>query len=313
MGEAHAGHDLAVFDVTIADDAGRIVATVEEFTMKRLVDRAALEAVSGASGATGAPARASGANDRALAVVRGTLELGTSVADGLRALELLVGAGAVPEVAVSARPLHDTLERLRALTGARGAGGGGGDVAAAPAGSAARDPNLARIDAALADHPAVADAYAVAGTRRAERRVVVFVVHRPGQEATVTELRRHVKGRVALDWVPREFIELDALPRDARGEVDAAALPDPFSDDDGHVAPRTPTEKLLAGIWQEVLGVKRVGLHDNFFDIGGHSLLAIRVITAVRRRTGAQLNQAIMVLQTLEQVARECDLRAPAA
>jgi hypothetical protein len=156
----------------------------------------------------------------------------------------------------------------------------------------------------------VADAYAVAGTRRGERRVVVFVVHRPAEDATVTELRRFVKGKVDMDWVPREFVELDALPRDARGEVDAAALPDPFSDDDGHVAPRTPTEKLIADIWQDVLGVKRVGLHDNFFDIGGHSLLAIRAITAVRRHTGAQLNQAIMVLQTLEQVARECDLRA---
>jgi acyl transferase domain-containing protein len=304
-GDADNGHDLAVFDVEIADDEGRIVAAVHEFTMKRLVDRGPLEA------AAAAPARAgalrTGADERVLAAVRATLGLGTSVADGLQALERIVEAGGPPELAVSSRPLHVTLERLRGLSAVPAAGGAGPctDVAAA-----ARNPNLGRLEAALRAHPAVADAYAVAGTRRGERRVVVFVVHRPAEEATVTELRRFVKGKVDMDWVPREFVELDALPRGARGEVDAAALPDPFSDDDVHVAPRTPTEKLIADIWQDVLGVKRVGLHDNFFDIGGHSLLAIRAITAVRRRTGAQLNQAIMVLQTLEQVARECDLRA---
>ncbi|MCZ8102377.1 MAG: SDR family oxidoreductase [Burkholderiales bacterium] len=304
-GDAGTGHDLAVFDVQIADDEGRIVATVDEFTMKRLVDLGPLEA------AEGAPARAgaarTGADERVLAAVRSTLGLGTSVADGLDALERIVGAGGPPELAVSSRPLHVVLERLRGLSSAPGPGGAGPSTGAA---TAPRDPNLGRLETALRGHPAVADAYAVAGTRRGERRVVVFFVHRRAEEATVTELRRFVKGKVDMDWVPREFVELDALPRGARGEIDAAALPDPFSDDDGHVAPRTPTEKLIADIWQDVLGVKRVGLHDNFFDIGGHSLLAIRAITAVRRRTGAQLNQAIMVLQTLEQVARECDLRA---
>jgi acyl transferase domain-containing protein len=304
-GSAGGSPDLAVFDVEIADDEGRIVATVDEFTMKRLVDRVPLAA------AAGAPARAgagrTGADERVLAAVRATLGLGTSVADGLQALERIVEAGGPPELAVSSRPLHVTLERLRELSAVPGSDGAGPFVDAA---AAARDPNLGRLEAVLRAHPAVADAYAVAGTRRGERRVVVFVVHRPAEDATVTELRRFVKGKVDMDWVPREFVELDALPRDARGEVDAAALPDPFSDDDGHVAPRTPTEKLIADIWQDVLGVKRVGLHDNFFDIGGHSLLAIRAITAVRRHTGAQLNQAIMVLQTLEQVARECDLRA---
>jgi surfactin family lipopeptide synthetase A/lichenysin synthetase A len=69
-------------------------------------------------------------------------------------------------------------------------------------------------------------------------------------------------------------------------------------------------QKAVAAIWREVLGVERVGLHDNFFDIGGHSLLGVRVISRIEKQLGVRLNQAIMVLQTLEQIAQECERRA---
>jgi hypothetical protein len=143
--------------------------------------------------------------------------------------------------------------------------------------------------------------------RPGERRVVAYLVYDPAEHATVTELRRFVKAKVELDFVPRAFVELDELPRKANGDVDFAVLPDPFGPGDDHVAPRSDTEKMIADIWQDVLGVKRVGVYDNFFDVGGHSLLSIRVITKVKKQTGVQLNQAIMVLQTLEQVAKECE------
>ena len=79
------------------------------------------------------------------------------------------------------------------------------------------------------------------------------------------------------------------------------------------MAPRSETEKTIAKTWQEVLGIDRVGLHDNFFDVGGHSLLAMRVIVRTEKKLGVRLNNAIMVLQTLEQVAAECDKRLGAA
>jgi acyl carrier protein len=78
---------------------------------------------------------------------------------------------------------------------------------------------------------------------------------------------------------------------------------------DDHVAPRTETEKVIAEIWKEVLGIGRVSVYDNFFDAGGHSLLAVRVVTRIDKKLGVRLNQAIMVLQTLEQIAAECDKR----
>ncbi len=76
------------------------------------------------------------------------------------------------------------------------------------------------------------------------------------------------------------------------------------------------TEQAIAEVWRDVLGIERIGIHDNFFDIGGHSLLAVRVITRIDKRLGVRLNQANMVLQTLEQLAAECAKRlvsAPAA
>jgi hypothetical protein len=66
---------------------------------------------------------------------------------------------------------------------------------------------------------------------------------------------------------------------------------------------------MIAEIWKDVLGIGRVSVYDNFFDAGGHSLLAVRVVTRIDKKLGVRLNQAIMVLQTLEQIAAECDKR----
>jgi acyl carrier protein len=86
--------------------------------------------------------------------------------------------------------------------------------------------------------------------------------------------------------VPRAFVLLPALPLTGNGKVDRRALPAPdrsgFAAEGAFVAPRTPVEEMLAGMWTEVLGVPRVGALDNFFDLGGHSLLATRVISRIR-------------------------------
>src|SRR5262249_39561959 len=82
------------------------------------------------------------------------------------------------------------------------------------------------------------------------------------------------------------FVFLDSLPLTPNGKVDRQALPAPTSArpelEDTFVAPGTPAEEVLAGIWAELLGVEQVGIHDNFFDLGGHSLLATQVVSRVR-------------------------------
>jgi acyl carrier protein len=87
--------------------------------------------------------------------------------------------------------------------------------------------------------------------------------------------------------VPSAFVRLDALPLSPNGKIDRKALPPPdragAESDSTYVAPRTPVEEAVAAVWAEVLGLPRVGAHDNFFDLGGHSLLATQVISRLRQ------------------------------
>jgi len=76
---------------------------------------------------------------------------------------------------------------------------------------------------------------------------------------------------------------------------------------DDFVAPRTPSEEAVAGIWAELLGLDRVGIHDNFLDVGGHSLVGIRVLVRIKQETGVRLEANDLTLQTLEQLAAEID------
>jgi hypothetical protein len=84
--------------------------------------------------------------------------------------------------------------------------------------------------------------------------------------------------------VPQRFARLDALPFTPSGKIDRRALPDPGESDRAveYVAPRTPLEEGLAEIWQELLGVERVGVNDDFFALGGHSLLATQAVIRIR-------------------------------
>ncbi|HEU0077405.1 MAG TPA: condensation domain-containing protein, partial [Longimicrobiaceae bacterium] len=120
-----------------------------------------------------------------------------------------------------------------------------------------------------------------------EKRLVAYTVG----DAQAAELREHLKGRLPEYMVPGAFVALERLPLTPNGKVDRAALPAPEAGSGGgeHVAPRTPTEELLAGIWAEVLGTERVGAADDFFALGGHSLLATRVVSRVREALGVEL------------------------
>jgi acyl carrier protein len=111
------------------------------------------------------------------------------------------------------------------------------------------------------------------------------VVPRQAGTAPAAELRAFLKERLPDYMVPAAFVALDALPLNASGKVDRRALPGPErtrTDDVAWVAPRTPAEETVAAAWQEVLGLDRVGATDNFFDLGGHSLLLPQVLHRLR-------------------------------
>jgi amino acid adenylation domain-containing protein len=145
---------------------------------------------------------------------------------------------------------------------------------------------LGEIEAVLRQAAAVREVVVVA---RAEeggaKRLVAYIVGE--REWSVRELREWLKEKLPEYMVPGACVGLQELPLTANGKVDRAALPAPDGSrpelEDAFVAPRTVVEQELAGIWSEVLKVKRVGVHDNFFDLGGHSLLATQVLSKLRK------------------------------
>jgi len=142
---------------------------------------------------------------------------------------------------------------------------------------------LGEIEAVLGQHPAVREAVVLAREDApGEKRLVAYVV----AESTVDELRRFLKDKLPDHMVPAVFVLLDTLPLLSNGKIDRRALPAPDRTrpelDKSFVAPRTPTEELLAQIWAQLLEIERVGVHDNFFDLGGHSLLATQAVSRMR-------------------------------
>jgi amino acid adenylation domain-containing protein len=142
---------------------------------------------------------------------------------------------------------------------------------------------LGEIEAALGKHPAVRKAVVLAREDTpGEKRLVAYVL----TESTADELRRFLKDKLPDQMVPAVFVLLDTLPLLSNGKIDQRALPAPDRTrpelEKTFVAPRTPTEELLAKIWAQVLDLERVGIHDNFFDLGGHSLLATQAVSRMR-------------------------------
>ncbi|HSG39011.1 MAG TPA: AMP-binding protein, partial [Thermoanaerobaculia bacterium] len=105
-----------------------------------------------------------------------------------------------------------------------------------------------------------------------------------------SELRRALQAGMPDYMVPSAFVVLDALPLTPNGKVDRAALPDPEPPRSAaSTPPRTPDEKALAAVWEDVLGIEEVGLEDNFFELGGHSLLATQLVSRVSTNLGVDL------------------------
>ena len=154
---------------------------------------------------------------------------------------------------------------------------------------------LGEIENALAEVPGVAAAAAIVFGDGEERRIAAYVVERSGvslgEGAALREtLGAHLRDRLPEAFVPSTFTRLDRLPLTPNGKVDKRALPSPeLPGAEALAPPRTPTEKRLAGFWQELLGVAAVGIESHFFQLGGHSLLGMRLVARVREELGLEL------------------------
>ena len=147
--------------------------------------------------------------------------------------------------------------------------------------------------------------------RPGDQRLLAYYTLEHGQDATVSQLRRHLKARLPEYMVPSLLVALDAFPLTENGKIKRGALPDPFGADlsrgsDGFAPPESEMEELLASAWQNALGVERVGREDNFFEIGGHSLLAIQVISVIEDKTGVRLSPRQLGLEGLSSLAASC-------
>ncbi|WP_281404514.1 non-ribosomal peptide synthetase [Pyxidicoccus fallax] len=156
------------------------------------------------------------------------------------------------------------------------------------------------VEAALLGHPSVRQAVVLAreDAMGGARRLVAYVVP-SGEEAarpTPAALREFLTEHLPAYMVPSAFMVLERLPLTPNGKLDRRALPEPtrseFSEEtsSGSTAPRGPEEELVAGLFEELLGVSRVGAYDSFFDLGGHSLLATRVVARIQATFGVSLS-----------------------
>jgi amino acid adenylation domain-containing protein len=172
---------------------------------------------------------------------------------------------------------------------------------------------LGEIEATLAQHPHVRETIVVArdsDLQPGTQRLVAYLVADDGQAPASSELRRFLRQKLPEYMLPAAFVPLDALPLTPNGKVDRRALPAPDwsrSEREGaFVAPRTPVEEVLAGIWAQVLGIEHVGIHDNFFELGGHSLLATQVIARLVQAFSVRVSlTAFFEGPTIAALARE--------
>ncbi|QSQ15806.1 non-ribosomal peptide synthase/polyketide synthase [Myxococcus landrumensis] len=165
------------------------------------------------------------------------------------------------------------------------------------------------VAAVLREHPSVGNAVVMAREDGpGEQRLVAYVVSGRAR-VTVESLRSFARERLPAHMVPGAFVVLESLPLTPNGKLDRRALPAPeagaASTAAGHEPPATPLEELLASIWSEVLRVERVGRHDDFFALGGHSLVATQVVARLRVALGVEVPlRALFEAPTLEGLAR---------
>ena len=169
---------------------------------------------------------------------------------------------------------------------------------------------LSEINLVLLSHYAVSEGIVyLQEIAPGEERLIAYVVTRPGHYLTITDIRQHILKQLPHYMVPQYLVLLEALPLKPNGKLDTMALPVPTSPPrktnrviDSLSVPKSNLEILMAGLWEELLDIKGVSVHDMFFDLGGDSLLTLTVVDRFEQLTGFRLNPGFLVTQTLRQM-----------
>ena len=156
---------------------------------------------------------------------------------------------------------------------------------------------LGEIETVLGQHEQVRQGVvAVHEATGGDKRLVAYVLPE-GDTPTISDIRRFLGERLPSYMVVTDMIVLDSFPLTPNGKIDRKALPAPSSErpqlDTTYIAPRSPLEQSIAAIWRDVLGVEQIGTHDNFFDLGGHSLLMVQVHT----RLQAEMKRPFLMIE----------------
>ncbi|MDF5715443.1 MAG: amino acid adenylation domain-containing protein, partial [Rhizonema sp. NSF051] len=172
---------------------------------------------------------------------------------------------------------------------------------------------LGEIEAVLSSHPNVRQTV-VTATREVvgATRLVTYLVAKAQPAPTISELRAFLSQQLPEYMIPSAFVGLDSLPLTPNGKLDRLALPDPElaqpSLEKTFVAPHTPTEEVLADIWTQVLRLERVGIKDNFYDLGGHSLIATQLVFRIRNTFKVELPLHVLLeTPTVAEMAEAID------
>jgi amino acid adenylation domain-containing protein/non-ribosomal peptide synthase protein (TIGR01720 family) len=148
---------------------------------------------------------------------------------------------------------------------------------------------LGEIEAVVSEHPTVRQAVVtVREDQPGDKRLVTYIVAETNPPPGTKELREFIRNKLPDYMIPTAFVMLESLPLNSHGKVDRGALPAPDGLrpelDTSYVVPRTEAERNIAEVWQEVLRLESVGIFDNFFDLGGHSLLMIQIHDKLREK-----------------------------
>ena len=171
---------------------------------------------------------------------------------------------------------------------------------------------LGEIEAVLNGHESVREVAVIAKQEEAgDQRLIAYVSLR--EELSVDELRGYMKTRLPEYMVPAAFVMLDQLPLTTNGKINRKALPDPAQVrphlDQPYVAPRTAVEEILAAVWASVLKVDQVGVHDNYFALGGDSIRSVQVLALARERGLEITLQELFRHQSISALASEIKLK----
>jgi amino acid adenylation domain-containing protein len=175
---------------------------------------------------------------------------------------------------------------------------------------------LEEVEAILQDHDQVDQAVVLAKKTGADNRLIGYIVFKPGPRPGVSELQKFMRRRVREYMVPYVFVSLDEMPLNARGKVDWQALPEPGRERPDVITdyevPGSPLESAIAEIWSGVLGLDAVGIHDNFIELGGDSLLATAVSARLRNRLDLDVPMELVLEWSIATIARETQISGEA-